>query len=185
MYTLVFLCPLFISNFLCYFQWSSTEEVKEAFKDGYRTMNPCPVFERNSKTLFLFFICIEGKTPENQLKPGQSCLCYVTSTDHGVTWSDLTDLTSTVNFTNYQTFAVGPGHGIQLSSGTLLVPAYVKVGSGKSVKPHVVVLRREDLHTKDERDNWKASQLIAVECQLSEVSDGKGVSERSQHRSHG
>ncbi|XP_031421456.1 sialidase-3-like [Clupea harengus] len=152
-------------------QWSPTEDVKEAAKDGYRTMNPCPVFERNSKTLFLFFICIEGKTPENQLKPGQTRLCYVTSTDHGVTWSDLTDLTSTVNFTNYQTFAVGPGHGIQLSSGTLLVPAYVKVGSGKSVKPHAVVLRSEDQHT------WKAGQPITMEsgeCQLAEVSDGKG-----------
>ena len=29
-----------------------------------------------------------------------------------------------------QTFAVGPGHGIQLSSGPLLVPAYVKEVEG-------------------------------------------------------
>ncbi|XP_031421452.1 sialidase-3-like [Clupea harengus] len=152
-------------------KWSSTEDVKEAFKDGYRTMNPCPVFERNSKTLFLFFICIKGNTSEGQLKPGQTCLSYITSTDRGVTWSGLTDLTSSVKFTNYQTFAVGPGHGIQLRSGPLLVPAYVKVYSGKSVETHAVVLRSEDLNT------WKAGQPIAVEsgeCQLAEVSDGEG-----------
>ncbi|XP_031422728.1 sialidase-3-like [Clupea harengus] len=152
-------------------QWSPTEDLMKATIHGYRTMNPCPVFERISKRLFLFFICIKGQIPECKLKPGQTCLCYITSTDHGVTWSDITDLTSSVNFTNYQTFAVGPGHGIQLNSGTLLVPAYVKVGSGKSVKPHVVVLRSEDQHT------WKASQPITVEsleCQLAEVSDGEG-----------
>ncbi|XP_031422724.1 sialidase-4-like [Clupea harengus] len=171
-------------------KWSPTEDVKEAAKDGYRTMNPCPVFERNSTgtgggTLFLFFICIKGKTPERKLKPGQTRLCYVTSTDLGVTWSDLTDLTESVNFTNYQTFAVGPGHGIQLSSGTLLVPAYVKevegcrqcqscwccCGNSEYVSAHAVVLRSEDLNT------WKAGQPIALEsleCQLAEVSDGKG-----------
>ncbi|XP_031421453.2 sialidase-3-like [Clupea harengus] len=152
-------------------QWSPTEDLMKAAKDGYRTMNPCPVFERISKTLFLFFICIDINTPEGKLKPGQTRLCYVTSTDCGETWSGLTDLTSSVNFTNYQTFAVGPGHGIQLSSGPLLVPAYVKVYSGKSVKPHSVVLRSEDLNT------WKAGQPIGVEsgeCQLAEVSDREG-----------
>ena len=190
MYTVVFSCPLFISNLLCYFQWSPTEDLMKATKDGYRTMNPCPVFERISKRLFLFFICLKGQIPECKLKPGQTRLCYVTSTDCGENWSDLTDLTSSVmdsNFTNYQTFAVGPGHGIQLSSGTLLVPAYVKVGSGKSVKPHVVVLRREDLHTwkavqpigveSGECHTWKAGQPITMEsgeCQLAEVSDGEG-----------
>ncbi|XP_031421451.1 sialidase-3-like [Clupea harengus] len=163
-------------------KWSPTEDVKEAFKDGYRTMNPCPVFERKSRRLFLFFICLKGKIPEWDLKPGQSCLCYVTSTDRGETWSDLTDLTSSVNFTNYQTFAVGPGHGIQLSSGTLLVPAYVKEVKCcwccwccwcccKCLSTHAVVLRSEDLNT------WKASQPIALEsleCQLAEVSDREG-----------
>ena len=188
MYTVVFSCPLFISNLLCYFQWFPRVDLMKATILGYRTMNPCPVFERNSKTLFLFFICIKGKTLECMLKPGQTRLCYVTSTDHGVTWSDLTDLTSSVmdsNFTNYQTFAVGPGHGIQLSSGTLLVPAYVKevegcrqcqscwccCGNSEYVSAHAVVLRSEDLNT------WKAGQPITLEsgeCQLAEVSDGEG-----------
>ncbi|XP_012672413.2 sialidase-3-like [Clupea harengus] len=169
-------------------QWSPTEDLMKATKDGYRTMNPCPVFERNSRTLFLFFICLKGNTLECMLKPGQTRLCYVTSTDCGENWSDLTDLTSSVmdsNFTNYQTFAVGPGHGIQLGSGPLLVPAYVKEVEGcrqcqscwcccgfcECVSTHTVVLRSEDLHT------WQAGQPIALEsgeCQLAEVSDGEG-----------
>ncbi|XP_041922440.1 sialidase-3-like [Alosa sapidissima] len=169
-------------------QWSPTEDLMKASIDGFRTMNPCPVFERNSGTLFLFFICLRGTTLECMLKPGQTRLCYVTSVDRGQTWSDHTDLTSSVmdaTFDHYQTFAVGPGHGIQLRSGTLLVPAYVKLVEGcrqypglwcccggcECVSTHSVVLRSHDLLT------WHAGQPVATEtgeCQLAEVFDGEG-----------
>ncbi|KAL2083419.1 hypothetical protein ACEWY4_021192 [Coilia grayii] len=171
-------------------EWSQTENLMKATKEGYRTMNPCPVFDRNSRTLFLFFICLKGTTLECMLKPGHTLLCYVTSTDCGDTWSDLTDLTNVIvtNFPNYRTFAVGPGHGIQLDNGTLLVPAYVKkvegcrncqgcwccAGCCGCESTHSVVLRSEDQQT------WQAGQPVALEsgeCQLAEVLDREGRSQ--------
>lgn len=94
-------------------------------------MNPCPVYERESKTLFLFFICVWGKTTEHhQICTGKNKarLCYVTSKDSGQNWSSTIDLTKSVigdEIGNWATFAVGPGHGIQMKSGRLIIPAYV------------------------------------------------------------
>ncbi|XP_063047374.1 sialidase-3-like [Engraulis encrasicolus] len=170
-------------------QWSPTEDLMKATVKGYRTMNPCPVFERNSKTLFLFFICLKGSVPECALKPGMSLLCYVTSRDCGKTWSDPTDLTHIIvnNFPKYKTFAVGPGHGIQLSgelSSSLLIPAYVKVVKGSPCcwclagicgceSNHSVVIR-----SQNPPDTWQVGEPIAMktgECQLAEVCNREGT----------
>ncbi|KAF4077487.1 hypothetical protein AMELA_G00208670 [Ameiurus melas] len=46
-------------------QWSPVQELSTACLPGYRSMNPCPVYEKESKTLFLFFSCVLGKTTEH------------------------------------------------------------------------------------------------------------------------
>ncbi|XP_026861608.2 sialidase-3 isoform X3 [Electrophorus electricus] len=45
-------------------QWSPSQELTTACLPEHRTMNPCPVYERESKTLFLFFICVFGNITE-------------------------------------------------------------------------------------------------------------------------
>ncbi|XP_060792057.1 sialidase-3-like isoform X2 [Neoarius graeffei] len=111
-------------------QWSPVEELSTACLPEHRTMNPCPVYEKESKTVFLFFICVLGNTTENhQICTGnnKARLCYITSSDNGQNWSSTIDLTECVigdEFKNWGTFAVGPGHGIQMKSGRLIIPAY-------------------------------------------------------------
>lgn len=66
---------------------------------GHRSMNPCPVYDEFTGTLFLFFIAILGHTSESyQLTTGKnlSRLCFTCSTDEGETWSPVTDLTKKV-----------------------------------------------------------------------------------------
>ena len=46
------------------------------------------------------------------------------STDDGATWSPPREITQSVGH-----FAAGPGIGIQLSSGRLVIPGYSKAGS--------------------------------------------------------
>ncbi|XP_063047375.1 sialidase-3-like [Engraulis encrasicolus] len=160
-------------------QWSPMKILKEATKEGYRTMNPCPVFERKSETLFLFFICLKCGIQEWALIPGQSRLCYVTSGDCGETWSDPKDLTNilTNKFSNCKTFALGPGHGIQLSgelSGSLLIPAYVKVYEGIWLRNRSVVIRNQNPLTPD---TWQVGEPLTMktgECQLAEVCNREG-----------
>lgn len=66
---------------------------------GHRSMNPCPVYDEFTGTLFLFFIAVLGHTSESyQLVTGKNVtrLCYICSTDDGDTWTGVTDLTNRV-----------------------------------------------------------------------------------------
>lgn len=80
-------------------QWGDVRVLSTALLPGHRSMNPCPVYDEFTGTLFLFFIAILGHTSESyQLRTGKnlSHLCFICSTDEGETWSPVTDLTKKV-----------------------------------------------------------------------------------------
>ncbi|MCI4384724.1 hypothetical protein PGIGA_G00041780 [Pangasianodon gigas] len=142
-------------------QWSPVEELTTASLEGYRTMNPCPVYEKNSKTVFLFFNCVFDKvTEQKQIRTCKNSarLCYVTSKDSGKTWSSTTDVTVRVigeEIKNWATFSVGPGHGIQMSNGRLIIPA------------------------DDRGVTWHFGQRVSdesAECEMAEITDSNGKS---------
>ena len=61
--------------------------------------------------------------------------CYYTrSDDDGVTFSDPVDITATFDAFrpeyDWKVLATGPGHGIRLTSGRLLVPVWLSTGTG-------------------------------------------------------
>ncbi|KAG7271661.1 hypothetical protein CRUP_022278 [Coryphaenoides rupestris] len=166
--------------------WSPCEELSTAQLPDHRSMNPCPVYDRKNKTLFLFFICVRGNvTEQDQKKKGVNAarLCFVTSPDFGVTWGAAKDLTESVVSETWATFAVGPGHGVQLSSGRLVVPAYAYY---KNVcecfcfrMPFSVLCSVESralsIYSDDDGSTWQAGQLLNVasgECQMVEVVGG-------------
>ncbi|KAJ7320664.1 hypothetical protein JRQ81_020175 [Phrynocephalus forsythii] len=148
----------------------------------YRTMNPCPVYEKKSGTVFLFFICVlDHESVRRQIMTGRNAvrLCYISSQDGGHTWSPATDLTEQVieeNLRSWATFAVGPGHGVQLSSGRLVVPAYAYHIHRRCfpcvafccTTPHCFTF-----YSDDGGQSWARGQLLetlrATECQVSEV----------------
>ncbi|CAM4354101.1 unnamed protein product [Lepidochelys olivacea] len=71
-------------------EWGPTEPLKSAVLPAHRPMNPCPVYEQKSQTVFLFFICVRQRISEQrQIRTGQNAarLCYVCSGDAGRTWS--------------------------------------------------------------------------------------------------
>ncbi|XP_005524226.1 PREDICTED: sialidase-3 [Pseudopodoces humilis] len=111
-------------------KWGPTEELSALALPGHRTMNPCPLYDARSGTVFLFCICVEqGKTERRQIWSGCSAarLCFATSADGGRGWAALRDVTDEAigsDLARWATFAVGPGHGVQLGSGRLVVPAY-------------------------------------------------------------
>ncbi|XP_044273436.1 sialidase-3-like [Varanus komodoensis] len=163
-------------------QWGPPEPLMTAVLPNRRTMNPCPVFERNSGTVFLFFICVESRVTESQqIRAGRNAarLCYVSSQDGGRTWSPATDLTEQViggDLKNWATFAVGPGHGVQLRSGRLVVPAYAYYihrrlfGYPVSfwIKPHCFTFYSDDGGRSWHR-GWILRSVRALECQVAEL----------------
>uniref|UniRef100_A0A8D2NY28 exo-alpha-sialidase n=1 Tax=Zosterops lateralis melanops TaxID=1220523 RepID=A0A8D2NY28_ZOSLA len=152
----------------------------------HRSMNPCPLYDEFTGTLFLFFITVLGRTPEAyQIVTGQNVtrLCCVTSADQGLSWSPATDLTQQVigaTIKDWATFALGPGHGIQLRSGRLLVPAYsyhidCKECFGQLCKttPHSFAF-----YSDDHGQRWRFGEFIpnlqTGECQLVSVDEEDG-----------
>uniref|UniRef100_A0A4X2M1H8 exo-alpha-sialidase n=1 Tax=Vombatus ursinus TaxID=29139 RepID=A0A4X2M1H8_VOMUR len=169
-----------------YVEWGDMRVVETASLEKHRSMNPCPVYDELTGTVFLFFIAVLGNTPESfQIMTGKNAarLCYVTSSDGGLTWGAVTDLTEQVIgsvIEDWATFALGPGHGIQLRSGRLLVPAYTyhidcKECFGKICKttPHSFTF-----YSDDHGQSWQFGDFIpnlkTGECQLVSVYEEDG-----------
>ncbi|XP_074535986.1 sialidase-4 [Halichoeres trimaculatus] len=170
-----------------YVEWEDMRVLGTAFLPGHRSMNPCPVYDEFTGTLFLFFIAVLGHTPEAyQLVTGKNVtrLCFISSTDNGDTWSPVTDLTQRVigeTIKEWATFALGPGHGIQLKSGRLLVPAYAyhidcKECFGKfcQTTSHAFCFH-SDTHGR----TWRFGEAVpgpeSVECQMVSVDEEDGT----------
>ncbi|XP_068178451.1 sialidase-3-like [Antennarius striatus] len=159
-------------------EWLELKPVKEAYVCGYRSMNPCPVYEKTTKTLFLFFICVmEGVSECWQRFRGRNRtrLCYITSKDAGQSWSGVKDLTCLHEIKNWATFAVGPGHGIQTETGRLIVPLYAYT----PCKPlYLNTPYAMYLYSDDNGGTWQFSSRLrtkSVECEMAEVSGEAGL----------
>ncbi|XP_032977079.1 sialidase-3 isoform X2 [Rhinolophus ferrumequinum] len=159
----------------------------EAILPGHRTMNPCPVWEQSSGRVYLFFICVWGHVTERQqILSGRNAarLCFICSQDSGSSWSSVRDVTEEVigpEVKRWATFAVGPGHGIQLQSGRLVIPAYVYYMPYRlfcfrlpcKARPHSLMIYSDDLGA-----TWHHGRLIkplvTVECEVAEVTGRAG-----------
>ncbi|MFW9877643.1 MAG: exo-alpha-sialidase [Candidatus Thorarchaeota archaeon] len=74
--------------------------------------NPCPLFDNNTQVLFLPF-CVEyGR------------IFIMNSTNLGVSWSEPRELTQDIGAEGL-CCATGPGNGIQMSNGRLIIPAEI------------------------------------------------------------
>ncbi|KFU88938.1 Sialidase-4, partial [Chaetura pelagica] len=166
--------------------WEPMRALQTAVLQHHRSMNPCPLYDEFTGTLFLFFITVLGRTPEAyQIATGQNVtrLCCVTSTDQGLSWSAATDLTQQViggTIKEWATFALGPGHGIQLRSGRLLVPAYSYhiecrecFGQLCRTTPHSFAFYSDD-HGRAWRFGEFIPNLQTGECQLVSVDEEDG-----------
>ncbi|KAF7218850.1 sialidase-4 [Nothobranchius furzeri] len=170
-----------------YVEWEDMRVLGTAFLPGHRSMNPCPVYDEFTGTLLLFFIAVLGNTSESyQLVTGNNVtrLCFISSTDGGDSWSPVTDLTKAVigdTIKEWATFALGPGHGIQLKSGRLLIPAYSYhidckecFGQLCQTTPHSFCFH-SDTHGR----SWRFGEAIpapeSVECQMVSVDEEDGT----------
>ncbi|KAJ8256836.1 hypothetical protein COCON_G00189880 [Conger conger] len=169
-----------------YVEWEDMRVLESACLQGHRSMNPCPVYDEFTNTVFLFFIAVLGNVTESfQLVTGKNLtrLCFVSSSDQGRTWSPVTDLTKSVigdTIKDWATFALGPGHGIQLKSGRLLVPAYAYhidcrecFGRLCMTTPHSLCFH-SDTHGRSWRLGGAVPTLDSVECQVVSVDEEDG-----------
>jgi len=104
------------------------------------------------------------------------------STDDGVTWSAPVDVTAAFEpfrkHYDWKVIATGPGHGIQLQSGRLVVPIWLAYGKEGDHAPSAAATIYSDDHGK----TWLAGDLAVPnegefgnpnETMIAELSDGR------------
>ncbi len=155
---------------------------KLATNDEVTYNNPVAMPDRNGAVHFVF--CLEYMRA-----------FYMRSDDDGVTFSKPIEITAAFESlrTEYpwKVLATGPGHGIQLRSGRLLIPVWISTGTGGHAhRPSVTSTIYSDDHGK----TWKAGVVaiptndefvIPNETAAVELADGRVMlNARSESKAH-
>ena len=130
--------------------------------------NPSPVVDQVTGRVVLVSTSNEASVS------GQRLPWFQHSDDDGLTWSAATQLPATFDGTNNGWFATGPGHGVQLASGRIVVGAHQKPSNG--------VVDAGVLYSDDHGDSWHASvvpnsyvdgSISPSEVSVTELADGR------------
>ncbi len=122
--------------------------------------NIVPIVDRKTGELHFLF-CIEYAR------------CYsMRSNDDGETFSEPADITPTFEQFrqeyDWKVIATGPGHGIQLETGRLLVPVWLSNGTGGHAhRPSIVAVIYSDNHGK----TWKRGEVVVRHPKLKNPSE--------------
>lgn len=138
--------------------------------DGDRTCgNPCPVVDEHTGTVWLLFC------KDNQQ-------VFVTkSDDDGLAWSEPVEITDSVKDPSWSYVGTGPGHGIQLTSGRLLIPSWCDETPGpvKWREPGFgmgAVQSSYMIFSDDDGESWQRGEMLtrdaSDECEAVETADG-------------
>jgi hypothetical protein len=142
--------------------WGDTQTVV-ASVDGQSWGNPTLVVDRHTGEVFLFY-ALSLRLPENTTCSGDSAELYmVSSKDKGVTWSAPTVFTGLFDHFPYDwaLHSPGPGHGIQLDSGRLLLNiAHRRVIVGNTVTQRFYGVA--PIYSDDHGRTWQTTAEIPV-----------------------
>lgn len=120
--------------------------------NGTPTSNPVPIVDRDG-TIHLLY------------QRDYAVAYYIKSTDDGKTWTEPVNITYAFDAFkpeyNWSVLAPGPGHGIQLKNGRLLVPVWmadpVKVTPKRSHHPSCIAT----IYSDDLGKTWKRGAIVA------------------------
>ena len=151
--------------------WSPLKVIAD---EGSDTLgNPCAVVDRETGFVWLAFTRSPGEFSEEQITRGESSTStrvFVThSRDDGLTWSRSQDITQTTKRSGWTWYGTGPGTGIQLQDGRLVIPSYHTEGR------HGTVTRSHCVFSDDHGQTWQPGESAGIgngECQILERSDG-------------
>ncbi len=141
--------------------------------DGPNTFgNPCPVVDRDTGTIWLPLTHNIGEDHESEIKMGTGkgtrTVWICKSTDDGATWTTPVEITASTKKKNWAWYATGPGVGIQLKSGRLVIPCDYALLGTRDYGSHVI-------YSDDKGETWKIGGEVfpqCNECQVVELEDG-------------
>lgn len=152
-------------------------------KDGPHTMgNPCPVVDRETGAIWMLMTHNLGHDRESAIIDGTSegtrTVWAAKSGDDGETWSAPVEITATTKRPDWTWYATGPGVGVQLRNGRLVIPSdHVVAGTG--------VAGSHAIFSDDGGASWRLGGIIEPgvnECQAVELADGRLLMNMRNHR---
>jgi sialidase-1 len=125
--------------------WRPAQTVADMGEDTIG--NPTPVVERSTGAILLLLTRNPGNITEKQTGDRDRTVWIARSTDDGATWSTPVEITSQVKRPGWTWYATGPGNGIQLRSGRIVIPCDHNVGPSQRYS-HVI-------YSDDRGATWK------------------------------
>lgn len=128
--------------------------------------NPCPVVDRATGVIWLLLTGNPGDTREDRIIRGEGSgtrtVWVSRSADDGLTWAEPSEITRDVKLPNWTWYATGPGNGIQLKNGRLLIPANHAELETRTHFAHVI-------YSDDHGATWKLGGTVGPETNESTV----------------
>jgi len=162
--------------------WGPTQVI---MNDGTNALNnPTAVVDRDTGTTWLFFIRTSTqkyKTNEDieKAKGPVSKMYVMHSDDDGATWAGPADITKSVNRPGWKRIVPGPGVGIQMRSGRLVIPCNHVMGAVAT--DHVI-------YSDDHGKMWRlggSTEAKTDEDQVVELADGSLMLNIRNYRERG
>lgn len=150
--------------------WGSVQKIADM--EDNTIGNPAPVIERKSGTIFLLLTRNPGRIAEKTMPEGlgleSRTVWIMRSRDDGATWSNPANITASVKRPEWTWYATGPGNGIQLQSGRLVIPCDHDLARTRQRYSHVI-------YSDDRGETWKIGGVAEIntnESAIVELKDG-------------
>jgi sialidase-1 len=148
--------------------WSAQERIADLGRDTIG--NPCPVLDRRTGTILLTLTANPGTAGQNDIVQGRGTRTVWISEGHddGRRWSAPREITRAVKGADWTWYATGPGVGIQLRDGRLVIPCDHRRGGSDTSYSHAMT-------SADGGRTWRSGQAVGEktnECQVVELRGG-------------
>ena len=131
------------------------EEVQVvATQEDWVCGNPAPVVDRDTGTIWLLLCKNRKDGPEGMICEGKAprTVWVTSSTDDGASWAEPREITPVVKPSEWSWYATGPVHGIQLTSGRLVIPCdHIVLKDYKRSDPYYSHI----LYSDDHGETWE------------------------------